>query len=253
MKDIRDLTGARVLLLLRDHVANDLQGLCKYFGLDSPTYWVWLENILRELEQAGLITHSSAASSNDPYSGRIEVTERWPSIQHALGISLKKVAQLGSDSLVVTPQFGVPTPSAQSLDVFVVMSFDPKLKPIYDNHILKVTKSLNLTTQRADDIFSTHHVMSDVWQAMNAARVIIADCTGRNPNVFYEIGMAHTLGRPVILLAQRTHDVPFDVKDIRYIQYEYTPPGMERFESQLAMTLTNELQSPERQQAAPQP
>lgn len=250
---MKDLSGAKVLLLLREHVANDLQSLCKQFGFDSPTYAFYVLNILKELEESGLITHNPVPGNNEPYSGRIEVTERWPSIQHALGISLKQVAQLGTDSLVVTPQFGVPAPAPQPLDIFVVMSFDPKLKPIYDNHISKVTKSLNLSTQRADDIFSTHHVMSDVWQAMNAARIVIADCTGRNPNVFYEIGMAHTLGRPVILLAQHSRDVPFDVTAIRYIQYEYTPPGMEKFESQLARTLTNELQSLKQKQAVAQP
>jgi hypothetical protein len=175
------------------------------------------------------------------YSGTIEITAKWPSVQHALGISLRKVAQIGSNSIVVTPYFGLPEPAKAPLDVFVLMSFDPKLRPIYDNHILKVARALNLNAKRADDFFTTHHVMSDVWGAINGTRMIIADCTGRNPNVFYEIGVAHTLGRPVVLITQRDHDVPFDLQAIRYIQYEYTPPGMEQFERQLTSTLETEL------------
>jgi hypothetical protein len=242
---MRELTGANVLLLLRDQIANDVTSLCKEFGFDSPTYAYYVTNVLKQLEEAGLIVHQPAQDKGDtPYSGRLEVAPRWPSIQHALGISLRKVGQLGSNSLVVTPYFGLPEPSKTTLDVFVLMSFDPKLRPIYDNHVLKVATSLNLNAKRADDFFTTHHVMSDVWQAINAARLVIADCTGRNPNVFYEIGVAHTLGRPVVLITQHSRDVPFDLQAIRYIQYDYTPPGMEEFEKRLTATLRSELGIP---------
>jgi hypothetical protein len=236
-----ELTGANVLLLIRDRKANDLDALRRAFGFDSPTNDYYVINALKKLEEAGLITHEPAPGSNALYSGRIEVAPNWPSIQHALGMSLTKVAQLGSNSFVVTPYFGLPQPLKGPLDVFVVMSFNPELRPIFDEHILGVTKSLNLTAKRADDFFSTHHVMSDVWEAMNAARVVIADCTGRTPNVFYEIGMAHTLGRPVVLIAQRSRDVPFDLGDIRYIEYKYTPPGMDEFAVKLTSTLKSEL------------
>jgi len=242
---MRELTGANVLLLLRDHIANDLTSLCKEFGFDSPTYSYYVTNVLRQLEEAGFIIHEPTKDKGgSPYSGRIEVAPRWPSIQHALGISLKKVTQMGSNSVVVTPYFGLPEPSKTAFDVFVLMSFEPKLRPIYDNHILKVTKSLNLNARRADDFFTTHHVMSDVWEAINAARLVIADCTGRNPNVFYEIGVAHTVGRPVVLITQHSRDVPFDLQAVRYIQYDYTPPGMGEFEKRLMATLQSELSIP---------
>ena len=83
--------------------------------------------------------------------------------------------------------------------------------------------------------------MGDVWTAICRSRIIIADCTGRNPNVFYEIGIAHTVGKPVILIAQNSKDVPFDLRHIRYIPYEYTPVGIKRFESVLANTIQTEL------------
>jgi len=241
---MRELNGVNVLLLLRDHITNDLDGLCREFGFNSPTYAYYITNVLRQLEEAGLITHQPVSGNDSPYSGKLKVSEKWPAIQHALGISLKKVVQLGSNSLVVTPYFGLPTSTKGPLDVLVLMSFDPKLRLIYDDHVLKVAKSLNLNAKRADDFFTTHHVMSDVWEALNAARLVIADCTGRNPNVFYEIGMAHTLGRPVVLITQHNRDVPFDLQAIRYIQYEYTPPGMEKFEKQLTSTLQSELNLP---------
>ena len=194
------------------------------------------------MTDAGLITHSPVPSeSTADFSGKIEVAPTWPAIQQALHISLKKVAEMGSDSLVVRPYFGQPSPMKCPLDVFVLMSFDDKLRPIYDDHLLKVTKSLGLDAKRADDFFSTHHVMADVWEAIWAARVVIADCTGRNPNVFYEIGVAHTLGRPVVLITGDSNDVPFDLQAIRYIQYDFTPRGMAEFEQRLASTLKTEL------------
>jgi len=53
--------------------------------------------------------------------------------------------------------------------------------------------------------------------------------------------MCHTLGKEVILLTQNDDDVPFDVRHLRYIKYEYTPPGMKKFEQELESTITNVL------------
>jgi hypothetical protein len=121
------------------------------------------------------------------------------------------------------------------------MSFKPKFSPIYEDHIRNVARRLNLTAKRADDFFGAHHIMGDVWEAINSARFVVADCTERNANVFYEIGMAHTVGKTVILITQEAKDVPFDLQAIRYIRYEYTPPGMKKFERMLALTLEAEL------------
>ena len=54
---------------------------------------------------------------------------------------------------------------------------------------------------------------------IDRSRVVICDCTGRNPNVFYEIGIAHTLGREVISITQNPEDIPFDLRHLRYVHY----------------------------------
>jgi len=84
-------------------------------------------------------------------------------------------------------------------------------------------------------------VMSDVWTGICRSSIIIADCTSRNANVFYEIGLAHTVGKSVVLITQNSEDVPFDLRYIRYISYEYTPTGMKKFESDLANTIKTVL------------
>ena len=79
-------------------------------------------------------------------------------------------------------------------------------------------------------------MIRDIWRAIGAAQFIIADVTGRNPNVFYELGIAHTLGKDVILITQDSGDIPFDLTHLRHIQYDYTPRGMKSFEEKLRGT-----------------
>ena len=124
---------------------------------------------------------------------------------------------------------------------FVLMPFDAYLKPVYEDHIVGSARKLGLRAARGDDFFTSHSVMGDIWNAIMSASAIIADCTGRNPNVFYEIGLAHAVGKPVILITQNKDDVPFDIRHLRYIQYDYTPRGMRAFEERLMDTLRNEL------------
>ena len=121
------------------------------------------------------------------------------------------------------------------------MPFFEPLRPVYEDHIKKISRELKLSVARADDFFSAHSVMADVWSGIFFARAVIADCTGRNPNVFYEIGLAHVLGKPVILITQNADDVPFDVRHIRFIHYTFTPRGMVDFERALGETIRNIL------------
>ena len=123
-------------------------------------------------------------------------------------------------------------------DVFVLMPFYEQLRPIYDDHIKNVCESKKLTVGRADDFFSNGSIMSDIWTAIQNAKIIIADCTGRNPNVFYEIGIAHTLRKETILISQNIEDIPFDLRHLRTIIYEYNPRGMTEFEKQITKTIS---------------
>jgi hypothetical protein len=228
----RPLTGANVLLLIRDRKANDIVSLCTEFEL-SPTVSYYVEAKVNQLTSAGLIV----AVGN----GRYEVVDNWRNIQSALDISLTQVSTLGPGSIVVQPFFGQPDKLSKLDDLFVAMPFLDDLKPVWEDHIKNVAKSLGLSVVRADDFFTAHSIISDVWNAICSTRAVIADCTGRNPNVFYEIGIAHTIGKPVVLIAQNSDDVPFDLRHLRYILYEYTPRGMQQLEQKLAQTLKTEL------------
>jgi hypothetical protein len=170
---------------------------------------------------------------------RIDVSPRWLDIQDALGISLRALAALQSPrAQIVEPNiFPEPSPGQDYFDVFVIMPFNAEMRPIYDDHIVNICHRLSLSVGRADDFFRAHAVMGDVWGALQHAKIIVADCTGRNANVFYEMGVAHVLGKPVILTSQNKRDIPFDIGSIRYILYEYTPRGMKKFQEKFKAAL----------------
>jgi hypothetical protein len=86
-------------------------------------------------------------------------------------------------------------------------------------------------------------VIQDVISLIDRSAFVICDCTGRNPNVFYEIGIAHSLGKEVILITQNGDDVPFDLRHLRYLQYLNNGEGLVELEARLIARLQSPLQA----------
>jgi len=105
------------------------------------------------------------------------------------------------------------------------MPFDNRFNPIYENIIKKVIKKFGLNCKRADEIFGTEPIIKYIWEHIKKARILIADITGRNANVFYELGLAHAINKEVILITQNIRDIPFDLKHYRCIVYEDSVAG----------------------------
>ena len=118
---------------------------------------------------------------------------------------------------------------------FMVMPFGPEdLQIVYDDFVKPVVEfKCGLTCVRGDDMFGSDVIIENVLAAICEAKVVIADLTGQNPNVFYEVGVAHAIGAPVLLLTQSLSDVPFDLRHRRVLVYEYSPRGCKRLESHL--------------------
>lgn len=102
--------------------------------------------------------------------------------------------------------------------IAAMMPFHPDFRPVYDA-LKRVASEVSFVCRRADDIWEHASVMQDVVSLIDRARIVICDCTGRNPNVFYVAGIAHTLGREVILISQNRSDIPFDLQHLRNIDY----------------------------------
>jgi hypothetical protein len=103
--------------------------------------------------------------------------------------------------------------------VFVLMPFSKEFNDVYKLGIKAACKNAGAYAERVDEQIFDESILERVYNQIAKADIIIADMTGRNPNVFYEVGYAHALGKLVILLTQNTDDIPFDLKHYPHIVY----------------------------------
>lgn len=103
---------------------------------------------------------------------------------------------------------------------FLVMPFSMDWSDGVTHAMRNVCRDLDVWALRGDDIFRPTDILDDIWNGIMQADFVIADITGNNANVFYELGMAHAIGKPVIILAQDDKTVPFDLKTRRILIYD---------------------------------
>lgn len=102
---------------------------------------------------------------------------------------------------------------------FCLLPFQELFMRVYEEAVVPAIEAVGLRGLHAGQIFDNREIMEDIWESLCAARVVVADVTDRNPNVFYELGICHTLGKEVIVITQQPQDVPFDIRHRRFIQY----------------------------------
>jgi hypothetical protein len=154
---------------------------------------------------------------------------------------------------------GAPAGEAKDLGVrqfldtcFVLMPFggwnDRYFEEIYKGAI----KDAGFEPVRGDDMFHSGSVMEQIWEEVKKAKVLLAELTGKNPNVFYELGLAHALSKPVVFVAATMDDVPFDLRHLRVIVYEHKEPGWDKkLRDNIAAYLKNAKTEPAK--SIPQP
>lgn len=137
--------------------------------------------------------------------------------------------------LRVTPIFHTLDFRPDSTLCFVLMPFTPDWADrVYRRVVAPVLRECDLNPKRADDFFGAD-VIEDIWTAVNTASVVVADVTGRNPNVFYELGIAHTLGKTTVIITQNEDDVPFDIRTRRFIKYDDNLDGYDVLREKLPL------------------
>ena len=142
-----------------------------------------------------------------------------------LANSYRFLFQRRFDSMIVNPIFKNRDTRINKDSVFVIMPFSLEWSnDVWEQVIKPAVKEMGMIPVRADDLYG-QSIMEDVWQSILKSAIIICDTTGRNPNVFYELGIAHTLGKKVLLLTQDIDDIPFDLQAYRHIEYKVTLSG----------------------------
>lgn len=152
------------------------------------------------------------------------------------GVNISTAGGKGQ-SITFTPSiFHVPDQPADPRLVAVMMPFGG-----FDATYAAIKEACQDTrhfyAQRADDIWNASTVMQDVFSLIFRSHAVVCDFTGRNPNVFYEAGIAHALGKVVIPITQSKNDIPSDLISHRYLPYLNNAEGLAMLRKQLAERL----------------
>jgi hypothetical protein len=146
--------------------------------------------------------------------------------------------------LKVPTAFRLPTELSTEQDmVAVMMPFSGEFGAVYDA-LRDAATAAGMRCFRADDIWVNTHIIDDVINLIWRARAIISDLSGKNPNVFYETGIAHALGREVIQITQAIDDVPFDLRSIRTLPYLNNREGREELRDRVRKRLSDIIAAP---------
>lgn len=160
-----------------------------------------------------------------------ELAEEWVEAEGRRVMAMSRIVRL-------EPLFGPPKFLPDPKLCFVIMPFTEDLDPVYQDILKPCVESVGMVCRRSDEIRSNNAIVRDIWKSICEAQLIIADLTYGNPNVFYELGVAHTVGKQTILLSQKDErKFPFDVMHLRRIMYENTASGGHNLSRELKDTI----------------
>lgn len=103
--------------------------------------------------------------------------------------------------------------------IFVLMPFDDEFDDVFEHLIKKPLEAMGYGVRRADSLFNQQQILKDVVRGIADAEVVIADVTGLNGNVLYELGLAHAMGKRTVMITQRLDELPFDLRPYRANEY----------------------------------
>lgn len=120
---------------------------------------------------------------------------------------------------------------------FVLMPFAEEYREVYEQVYKPVCNAAGIRSWRVDEVARPGSITRDIVEGIIDADIVIADLTSQNPNVFYELGIAHAVGNKTIMTCQRVEDVPFDIGNYRVILYEQTIAGSKKLAERLTAAI----------------
>jgi hypothetical protein len=196
---------------------------CKYYQRKVPKDVVLrFATVAKFLRDAGLVDKAVLVS----YQG---FTPDSFSVAQASGVELRAFADFeakvsyyihGAVATIIEAAERKPVPASFPDLVFVLMPFKDELDDLYFYGIRGSAERVGLRCKRADELIHDAEIMQEVIDHIKRARVIVAEVSDHNPNVFYEVGWAHALERPTILVARDGVSLPFDIAHINTVFYK---------------------------------
>jgi len=156
-------------------------------------------------------------------------------------------------SHAATPAEKIPSPAIsreprirEFLDTcFVMMPFGEWFDRYYQEIYTPAIKEAGFEPVRGDELFNTGSVVEQIWDQIEKSKILLADLTGKNANVFYELGLAHAARKAVVFTAASVDDVPFDLRHLRVIIYDVREPDWApRLRQSVADYLRNAIKDP---------
>ncbi|HJH28696.1 MAG TPA: hypothetical protein C5S51_03250 [Methanosarcinaceae archaeon] len=138
--------------------------------------------------------------------------------------------------------FDIPKKPVVDELVSVMMPFDMEFDNVIET-IKEACSNENMICHRADDLWNNSTIIQDIFELIYCSSIVIVDFTSKNPNVFYEAGIAHTLGKNVIPITQSMDDIPFNLGHHRILKYLNNDEGMHHLKDTLGHKLKNLKQS----------
>jgi len=135
----------------------------------------------------------------------------------------KKISK-GTSSRIVQSSHSRSVAKRKNETCFIIMPFGSWFDQYYQNIYIPAIESVGLRPRRADDLYRPSAIVNDIWTLTRQAKLILADLSGKNPNVFYELGLAHAIAKPAVLVAEDIDDIPFDLRALRVIIYNKNEP-----------------------------
>lgn len=191
----------------------------------------------------------------EAFSGKVAAIREYRALRGEAQRLVERIRALEAEhkceGLFVQPRWTLPSGSNDRDTVFWLMPFPKEGAPphlmsmeeVFQNLLRPaVEQTFGVSVRRADDIFDTGEIMQSIWENIVLARALVADLTGRNPNVFYEVGLADVLNKEVVLLSQTMEDVPFDLRSRRVLIYNVNYPGPDKLREELLKTLETVLE-----------
>jgi hypothetical protein len=123
--------------------------------------------------------------------------------------------------------------SSERSKVFVAMPFNESFVEVYEDAVRPAVIAAEMEPLRVDELIGHRNIVDDIEQGISESLLVFADFTTQNPNVFYEIGFARAIGRPLVVATQDDTHVPFDLRQRRYIKYRTTGRGLESLRANL--------------------
>jgi hypothetical protein len=123
--------------------------------------------------------------------------------------------------MIYPKEYIIEQSEIESDSAFLIMPFNDNFTQIH-GVITSVCKDLSVRCKRADDIFASNPIMTNILQGIISSEIIIADITEKNPNVYYELGIAHTCRdkEAIIIITQNTNNLPFDISHLSILKYD---------------------------------